>query len=215
MGVKRLLAATLLAATSSVSFALTLAESGFVDGTEGWQAINGARNFRWVAHGGNPDGHVTARDLSAGSLWFFDAPSAFLGDLGAALGSTLRYALKSDSASSPLNRAFADVQLLGANGVLLAHGGAAAPGSDWTSYTVALVADGGWHIGSLEGAVATTADLAAVLANLSALRIRGDYYQASELTGLDNVVLTTVSEPATAALLLGGAALLLGLRRRD
>lgn len=209
-------AAALALGMAAPATALTLAGSGFDDGSDGWFAINGARQFAWVASGGDGGGgYVRASDRDGQTLWFFAAPSSYLGDQLAAYGGSLSFALKSDSSAPPLVTAYADVHLLGANGLRLAYGSGITPGADWTHYSVALVADGHWRVGALDGPAATAADFAAVLGDLQALRIRGDYRQAVETTGLDAVVLSAapVPEPASALLWLSGLLLAPLLRR--
>lgn len=210
-------AATLALVMVAPASALTLAGSGFDSGTDGWFAINGARGFSWIANGGDDGGgYVSAADRDGQTLWFFAAPSAYLGNQMAAYGGSLSFALKSDSNSAPLATPYADVHLLGANGLRLAYASGVTPGADWTHYSIALVADGQWHVGALDGPAATAADFAAVLGDLQALRIRGDYRQAVETTGLDAVVLSAapVPEPGSALMLLSGLLLAPLLRRR-
>lgn len=195
------------------AFAQTLASSDFGSGSEGWSAINGAVAFQYRDSGGDPDGFVLAADFSSTSLWFFLAPTEFLGDKSQALGGTLSFALKTQSEAAPLGGTHADVQLVGTNGVVLSYTGGILPTADWTTFAVPLLANGAWTVGTVTGPTASTADLQGVLSSLSALRIRGDYRQSIDATGLDNVVLSAVPEPASAALLAAGA-LLVGWRAR-
>ena len=215
MLLKGVLGSAAFVIAASTCSATTLASSGFDASAEGWSAANGARSFAWVATGGDPDGYISARELRGETLWYFVAPADYLGDVGSAYGGTLSYRLKSDGSSAPLETAYADVQLLGSNGVRLAYNGGVAPTADWSQYGVSLVADGSWRVDSLSGAVATAADLQGVLSGLQELRIRGDYFQAVETTGLDSVVLTAVPEPASALLMLGGLGLLAAVARRS
>jgi MYXO-CTERM domain-containing protein len=195
--------AAALAGATFAAQAVTLAASTMDAGTDGWLAVNGARDFHW-----EPAGYVTAGDFNGNELWFFAAPAPFRGDIGAAYGGTLSFSLMSAGASlQPLAR-YADVQILGANGVLLAFSGTFLPTAQWADYTVPIVAGGGWSIGSILGPAAGAADMQAVLADVRQLRIRGDYFQAIEMTALDNVRLSSgpVPEPATAVLALVGLA---------
>ena len=216
MKVHQIAACAILGVAASAGFAGTLATSSFDTGPQGWKAENGAVNFQWVAAGGAPDGFIQAADPGGRGLWFFAAPSAYLGDMLSAYGGTLSYSLTNNSSALPIVGSFADVQLLGSNGVLLAFGGGPLPDA-WTEYSVDLIADGSWHVGSVGGAVATAADFAGVLADLKSLRIRGDYRQRVETTGLDSVLLVSapVPEPTTAALLLAGLAVVAQFSRRN
>jgi hypothetical protein len=218
MKVSRVLVGIGMLAITSAGFAQTLASSGFDGDAEGWKAQNGATNFQWVSSGGSPGGFIEASDVGGHDLWFFNAPTAYLGDKAAAYGGSLSFALSSEPTSSPLPGNYATVQLLGSNGVLLAIGGLGNPTVDWTNYSVGLVANGDWRIGSATGAVATAADMQGVLSDLKALRINGDYRSAIETTGLDSVTLVAapVPEPGTQALVLAGLGIVggLALRRR-
>jgi hypothetical protein len=199
----------------SATFASTLASSSFDDGAEGWKTENGSTGFAWMPTGGDTGGFISASDVGGAGLWFFEAPTAFLTAAAGAYGGTLTYELESSPTSPPIAGSYANVQLLGANGLLLAYGGIANPAATWTPYTVSLSA-GNWMVGSVGGPVATQAQLVSVLSDLKDLRIRGDYKQAIETTGLDTVVLSAapVPEPETYALMLAGLGALAGLSLR-
>ncbi|MEO8124036.1 MAG: laminin B domain-containing protein [Burkholderiales bacterium] len=214
--VKHFLVGAALSATVFASVGMTLVRSDFDTGADGWSAANGASDFAWEASGGDVGGFVHAKDWSTATLWFFKAPSVYLGDMGSAYGGSLSYRLKSDSSSAPLETAHADVQLLGQDGTLLAFGGGFKPSSEWATYLVPLTAGDSWHVGSVSGSQATQAEMMSVLSDLKALRISGDYMQAVETTSLDTVVLSAVPEPASVLMLLTGLAMLAGTvsRRR-
>lgn len=216
MKMKHFVVGAALSTTVFASVGMTLVRSDFDTGADGWIAANGARDFVWESSGGDPGGFVHAKDRNFNALWFFLAPSAYLGDMGSAYGGTLSYRLMSDSNSEPLETAYADVQLLGEDGTLLAFGGGHIPSSAWATYLVPLTAGDSWHVGSVSGPQATQAEMMGVLSDLKALRIRGDYMQAVETTSLDTVVLSAVPEPASVLMLLGGLAMLAGTvsRRR-
>jgi hypothetical protein len=207
--------AVALSCVSTVGGAQILADSGFGDGSESWIVQNGAGSFQWVAGGGDPGGYIRGTEVAnISGLWFFAAPAAFLGDKGSAYGGTLAFSMRSTWSAPEIAEPHASVQLLGANGVLLAFEGGPLPTMDWTRYSVSLVADGAWRLGSVTGAAATSADMQGVLSDLLALRINGDFGLGSETSALDSVVLTAVPEPVPLALLLAGLGVVFGRVRR-
>lgn len=199
---------------SAVAGAQVLAASAFKQGDESWSVQNGAGNFLWLATGGDPGGYIRALEIpEPSSLWFFSAPASFLGNKAAAYGGTLSFSMRSNWSPPEITAPHASVQLLGANGVLLALQGDVPPALDWTRFSVSLVADGDWKLGSVNGSAASAADMQAVLSDLLALRINGDFGQGVEVSGLDSVVLSAVPEPAAMALFLAGLAVVVGRAR--
>lgn len=214
MKLGHLAVALVLGCANAVAGAQVLAVSGFKEGDENWSVQNGAGNFLWLATGGDPGGYIRALEVPEPSgLWFFSAPAAFLGNKAAAYGGSLSFSMRSNWSPPEILTPHASLQLLGANGVLLALQGDEPPTLDWTRYTVSLVADGDWKLGSVNGPAATAADMQAVLSDLLALRINGDFGQGVEVSGLDSVVLSAVPEPAAMALFLAGLMVLGGHAR--
>jgi hypothetical protein len=164
-----------------------------------------------VAVGGNLGGFVTSSDPILGPWWWFSAPAAFLGDKSEYFAGTLSLDLQTtahDSANYPL-------AILVGDGTALYYS-APPPGTTWTSYSVTL-SPAGWREGDyFSGAQPTAARMQAVLANLTALYIDGDWLSGSEITGLDNPTLTSapaeIPEPASLALIASGAVVFAGCR---
>lgn len=194
----RALMLTLVFALPLQAGARVLVESTFDTGAEGWKATNGISDRAWVSDGGVPGGHVQATDNGQGTVWFFEAPSEFLGDQRAALGGTLSYWLKVSTLSLPMRNDWADVRI-GGNGLVLAVDAGPNPGLAWTPYVVDL-RPGAWRIGTLDGPLATAADLETVFAAVDQLWIRGEYSAWWDTGSLDTVVLSAVPELPTAAL---------------
>lgn len=161
--------------------------STFDSDIDGWSFIADVKEFNWVGDGGNPGGYVEAVDYAYGDVWYFIAPEKFLGDKSAYAGGTLSFDLKQDPIVSQFN---ADDVVIVGNGITLALSTAENPGLDWTHYQVALDTSADWRIGSSTGEVATQAEIETALADISALRIRGEYVSGTDTGGLDNVVLT-------------------------
>ncbi len=163
--------------------------SGFTMGTDDW-LITGDANSSSVkpdfnGTGGNPDGLISAKDEATGGVWFFVAPAKYLGDNKQVAGMNLRFDLKVDATPT---RPFDDVDVkLEGGGVTLVYDTPNNPvGGTWTSYVVPLKASG-WKVKSLTGAAATDADLNTVLANTTALWIRGEFNTGPDTGYLDNV----------------------------
>lgn len=180
-----------------------LASSTFDTGNEGWKKVSlkdygpfdaivtdgGPANYE--ASGGNPGGHIATTDLD-GQTDFFEAPAKFLGDKSGAYGGTLSFDIK--LSGSP-NWRTADVVLVGGGSVLVYD--TPDSGTTWTHFAVSLSETAGWKKGNLSGAAPSQAEFRAVLARLTALRIRGEYIYGSEYNRLDNVIITGTGAVAT------------------
>lgn len=215
-----LLVAVALLAAHGAQAALT---ENFDSGNGGWGVIDLAGSGDYlnvkgnysVVHsstGGAAGGYISASDPSVYSF-YFDAPAAFTGNLSAYAGGTLSFDTYYTPQTNPW-RDDGDVLLVSGSQVLVWRA-AANPGSDWTHVSVAFDAAQDWRVGSINGSHATAAQLNEVLANLTALRIRGEYVSGVvETTGLDNVTLAPVPEPETWAMLLAGLGMIGVSKRR-
>ena len=208
---KSLVAALLLAACSGLTQAGVLVASPFDSDGEGWTALNGINARSWVALGGQRGGYIQARDDGAGTVWIFEASSAYHGDKTAAIGGTLSFWLRTSTLVAPMAQNVADVRV-GGGGLVLALDAGRSPGLDWTFYSVDLK-PGNWRLDDVDGPLATAADFATVFANIEHLQIRGEYSAWWDIGGLDSVVLSAVPEPHAGVLAALGLAGLL-LRRR-
>lgn len=176
----------------------------FIANDQGWSIINlptasppfdAPGSFvsgTYLSTGGNPGGYLSATDPDSGDF-YFQAPGLLQGDFSALYGGSLSFDLWLDNN---------DYQ--GAPGVILAGGGqvivapttAPQPGA-WRTVNVPLAPEGGWKLGSLSGGAASPADIQQVLANVTLLRIRGEYVVNQvgiEQGRIDNIIL--VPEPA-------------------
>lgn len=163
----------------------------FDTGNLGWGATGDpvSQTAAWLANGGNPGGYIRVTDASVGGTWYFDAPAAFTGNKCDAYGKFLRYdQFTSDTSNQQLTAGRPDVLIFGA-GLILAFDNPNNPGLIWTHYDVPLDAAAGWRLNDNNGPLATEAQIRAVLADVSGLRIRGEYRSQEDFGGLDNVVL--------------------------
>ena len=175
-------------------------QSGFDSDDEGWTIVGDAQSSQvkpdFNGTGGNPGGLISADDDVAGGTWYFQAPPRYLGDNHDIVGKTLRFDVKVTPIDSPFGNY--DV-VIGGGGVNLAYNTSPDPGTDWTTYTVPLSAAGWKVIGDdldpdeVDDADfaalpdATDADFAAVLGDVTTLRIRGEFNDGPDTGSLDNV----------------------------
>jgi len=204
-----------------------IASNTFDAGVEDWSvaaADPGAGGYNLISSspavfqssGGNPGGYAETDDLDTNET-FFVAPSAYLGNLLAAIGGSLTYELLYSGA---LDYNSNDLVIKGGGTVLTYNGSIPALSPNvWTPLSIALAPGAGWT-NHATGTAATLADFQTVFANVTDLWIMAEFTNGVvETTGLDNVVLNdtgTVPEPSTALLFAAGAALIaLGTRRRS
>ncbi len=160
-----------------------LVSSTFGAGAEGWTTYADADDPVHAASGGNPGGHICATDQNAGQTWYFQAPSKFHGDLSAAYGQDLTFDLKQSVATGQFDDH--DVILIGGTGLTLGYDTSYNPGVTWTFYRVPLHESGWEKTGS--GKPVTQYEMESVLADLIALRIRGEFYTGVDTGCLDNL----------------------------
>lgn len=198
---------------------------GFENGTDGWTVVDYASSnydgtpsttsaIAYQENWGDPGGFVHATDPSSGSF-YFNAPTASLGDFSAFIGGTLSYS-RYTTPATPAWRGDADVILSGA-GLVLVSLGETNPGTTWDSLSFNLTASA-WHLDTLSGAAPTAQQFASVLSSLSVLRIRGEYVDGVvETSGLDSVTFQAVPEPGTWAMMAAGLGVLglVAWRRRS
>jgi predicted ribosomally synthesized peptide with SipW-like signal peptide len=165
-------------------------QTDFEDETDdGWQLFGDATtaDAQVVSSGGNPGAYLEGVDTATGGIWYFDAPGSFLGDQSAFAGGALGYDLQ-QSPDGTLVRD--DVVLVGAGTTLVyrydsvSEFPAVTPA--WSEYETPLDTTAGWTVGSATGPAATPTEIAAVLGDLTALRIRGEFVNGNDTGGLDN-----------------------------
>ncbi len=169
--------------TSGDSFLVTW--SNFNQSDEGWGNINDVSDSAWLATGGNPGGRFYAMDAVSGQWWYFVAPSKFLGDLSSSYDKTFRYDIKQNP--NGLDNSQPDVILIG-NGMQLNYDFPQNPRTTFTSFGLTLNETSGWRKQS-GGQPPSKAEMQNVLANVTALRIRGEFAGGSDSASIDNVIL--------------------------
>ncbi len=207
---------SILALFAALSTAAPAVVSTFDAGNEGWRtcdvnfvqaplfSVGDFASAGWSGAGGNPGGALVTADVS--SWCFLAAPTKFMGDQSAAFGSSLSYdtyATQNDGAPYPA------VVLTSGTTALFASKNP--PGTVWTSVSIPLLGS----VWSLSPGIAGTppvtpvsdALLRSVLSSLDGLYIEADWLgnAPTDVTGLDNVRLAPVPEPASVSVLALGA----------
>ena len=169
-----------------------LAQTGtFDNNNEGWRASGDpvSTTASWQPTGGNPGGYIRVTDAAIGGTWYFESSSQYKGNKCDAYDRFLRWdQFTSDTANQQPFGGAPDVVLEGAN-LTLVFDNAQNPGLAWTHYDIQLREDAGWHLDDIAGPAPTAQQFQAVLANISALRIRGEYRSQADYGGIDNFIL--------------------------
>ena len=169
-----------------------IAFSRFDSGDEGWRIIDIPDNGPYDkclrptkpthnAGAGSPAGCISSTDPGADNF-YWDAPSAYLGDKLDAYGGALSFDMKSEGGNY---FDMGDIVLIGA-GLVLVYDIPNNPGPNWATFSVPMI-EGGWKNGSPNGPPVSVAEFRKALSQLTALRIRGEYRWGAETCYLDNV----------------------------
>lgn len=164
------------------------ASDNFELSAEGWTIVSN-KPEHLATHsnsGGHPGGMISAVD-DADKTWYFGAPARYLGNAKDLYGGVLRFDLKVTELTDAFS--YIDVQLASGN-LSLVYDCSPDPSTAWTTYEVPF-AETGWKVDNLAGAAATKEQFQQVLANITALRIRGEYNTGEDTGMLDNVYLGT------------------------
>lgn len=176
--------------------------STFDAGAEDWVVVdltcsnfNSVLSQSAVTHhsvGGNPGGCISAIDPSS-NCYAFQAPAAYLGDRSAFVGSEFAYSVRTTANDWLPGSVFI---LVGNGGKVLVHD-VVHPTSAWGTVVVPLTA-ASFRMNSAAGAVVTTAQFAAVMADLEQVRISAEFANQAgeEHSFLDSVRMGLAPCPA-------------------
>jgi hypothetical protein len=183
---------TFFAAALAAAFPVTAAHAATVSSTfdadaEGWTTVGDVGSTVTAAGGA-----AQLNESAAGVTDFFVAPSKFLGDLAAYYGGTISFDLQT-SGVAMVDTTDGDVILTGPGGSLFGFLTNTPIANTSVSNSLAFDPATPWHFNAANGAAATAAQIQSVLANVTSLRIRGDYVGGPDVTTLDNVVLASAA----------------------
>jgi Concanavalin A-like lectin/glucanases superfamily/Laminin B (Domain IV)/Immunoglobulin I-set domain/Immunoglobulin domain len=147
--------------------------------------------------GGSSGGYVEYSDDQNPGVWYWVAPSKYLGNQSAAYGGTLQFDQFNSGTGQPLEAP--DIILVG-DGRTLIYERSAAPGTNWTTSAVPLEASAEWHVGDATGPAPTRSELAGALGSVEQWLIRGAFGAESNRGGLDRVSLIAPMETEVALL---------------
>jgi Laminin B (Domain IV) len=178
-----------------------IVSSTFDTDAEGWTIVGPANPLEYFSSGGNPGGHIRSQSLNPPDAWYFNAPTAFLGDKSTAYGGILSYDLRGDN----------NAGLGGHPEVILSNNSLtlffdAGHSRTWESYSIPLVEYGAidgcshctWRVQGT-GLAPTMTEMKSVLSDLKSLKIRGGISALPFGVGrLDNVAISAPApEPVT------------------
>lgn len=170
--------------------------SKFNNGSQGWSMSGDVFSFGWLSSGGSPGGYLAWIDAASGTNAYWQASDRYHGDLSAYAGGQLSFEWRTTGAQPQLR--LPDVLITGANGVTL-YADVTDPSADWSKASILLSPSIQWHTGAPDGPLATTADFAAVLADVTQLQIRAEQVFGPEAGGLDSVKLVSPTAAAPVA----------------
>lgn len=190
---------------------VALASSSFDGDAEGWvvedfvETFYGSGSFGnppvtvgsyspgYGPSGGNPDGYITMTDPSENWFWF-SAPITFLGDKSAAFGGSISLDMRIHPDPGTIGTVFPMVILVGGGNTLFAI--TDFPGDVFSQFEIPLTPCA-WRVGNYAtGQSPSATELLAVLGDLDALYISGDWVDGTETADLDNVGVYSPSAPS-------------------
>jgi len=162
--------------------------SDFVSGVEGWEIEGDAKgsqgvipNFSEINGVGN-SGYIYAIDDATDGVWYFLAPSKYLGDKSKFFNGKIEFYLIQDSLMADQ---FDDNDLIieGVSGKKIIYKHENYPTQTWTKYQIKLNSDSQWV--DENGDIASDENIKAILSNITKIMIRGEFEDGLDTGGLD------------------------------
>ncbi len=154
--------------------------SGFEGGLDGWGASG---DYKQLAVQG---GVLTAADVGTGDWWYFVAPATWGGDRRDLIGGTLTYWQRVSSATHA-SRPHA-VVIESGHGVTLQHAGVAPPTSLAGAWFERRLLPDSWRVVAT-GEPPSAAEFEAVMGDITAIRILGEWNALHDRSWLDDIAL--------------------------
>jgi hypothetical protein len=165
--------------------------SFFDASAEGWTALSEdlqTETPQFEDHAGDPGGFIRQPDFGTGS-WFFIAPEAYLGDLSAYRGGVLSLSLRAEGTTAP-SAETVDIVIEGSAGTLTLDLEAdRTPVYAWSRESFRLTHFAAWVYSGPHVGLSLHEQIGLVLADVTGLRIRGDWGDGPDVGHLDSVVL--------------------------
>jgi hypothetical protein len=188
--------------------------STFDSNNEGWigEDPTGDWTASWQSTGGNPGGYFKGVETNPqGNVGFYKSPDSWDGNWNAYKGGTLKFDINIISGTTGNYFSYDDVRIYSGSDYMYMQtaNSAWANFNNWNTFEVPITGATFAYSGS--------SSFDDIMANVTALWIRGEYINYGEAEGLDNVYVTaarSVPEPATFLLLGLGLTSLIGLRRK-
>tara|TARA_Y100000310_G_scaffold156422_1_gene155862 strand:- start:1323 stop:1985 length:663 start_codon:yes stop_codon:yes gene_type:complete len=182
--------------------------STFNSNDDGWTAYGDSQTSTPTYHSsnGNPGGHLSVDDSVVGGVWYWLAPSNYLGNKSHYYGKYLKFDLKQSDTSNQF--AYYDVMLISTDGTTLiyydeSNRATSQPATVWTPYIIKLDTTANWRVEPEQGIsyddenvfknefsqadLATVVEIKSVLGSLDKLYIRGEFRTGEDTGSLDNV----------------------------
>jgi gliding motility-associated-like protein len=178
--------------------------SNFSSSSDGWTCIEQGGTTvspAYNASGGNPGGFLSedffTTTVPNSALWFWLAPSKFLGNRSLSYNQTLSFDLQQSQNGTDMNIAGDVVLTNAAEGYNLYFQLPTRPSTaSWSSYSITLNETAGWKKGNLSGPAPSKDEMKRTLVNVTSLKIRAKFMAAitgSYIAKLDNVVMGVAS----------------------
>jgi len=163
--------------------------SNFTRGVDDWKIEGDAKGGRGLIpnfsrdNGVKDSGYIYAIDDATDGVWYFVAPSKYLGDKSKFFNGKLEFYLIQDSEMAD-QFSEKDVILKGVSGEKITYEHTKYPTKTWTNYTITLNTNSQWLDENDD--IASDKKIRSVLSNITKIMIRGEFEDGEDIGGLDS-----------------------------